>query len=453
MTQLETNLQKILIDKNTNLLPENLKTGITCLGVTGTYEGGIDTSDATATANDIISPKTAYANGEKIEGNIELIEKVPLSGKLYYSKTIRKGHCSLYDVYAVDDIIMFVSVADGNLDCTILKDNVIIKEQSFDISSVFSFTTIDAIALNLVQNTTSQVIFEVGAAYMEGATYYYSFNTLTINSDEDSLTLGTNISVTDTDHHQGTINTLWAVKTIPGRFVSIVKKNSDDIFQYITTDWATNEATVSYANLYHGSYYDPTNVNITGNYKWLIQPKFAQYLNPDTLTITKYTNSDSTKHVYISPNNKYMFVNNVLYKITFNTNYETMCSSRVSIMDITANAVYFTEDEKYIYAETSSGIDIYEIIEGTITFRQNVLYSECTILPLNSGTSFLMFDLVNNEILLYYISTQELILEGLIREGQNFIRLEKADIPVTTGVLEDISYKNQNGDYIIRYYA
>lgn len=31
--ELQTNLDAILNDKNTNLLPENLKAGVTCLGV------------------------------------------------------------------------------------------------------------------------------------------------------------------------------------------------------------------------------------------------------------------------------------------------------------------------------------------------------------------------------------------------------------------------------------
>ena len=39
MSELKTNLQEILQDKNTNLKPENLKQGVTCLGVEGTYTG------------------------------------------------------------------------------------------------------------------------------------------------------------------------------------------------------------------------------------------------------------------------------------------------------------------------------------------------------------------------------------------------------------------------------
>ena len=74
MSDLKTNLQEILQDKNTNLLPENLKAGVTCLGVEGTLEEGIDTSDATATADDIADSKTAYVNGQKITGSVLTVE-------------------------------------------------------------------------------------------------------------------------------------------------------------------------------------------------------------------------------------------------------------------------------------------------------------------------------------------------------------------------------------------
>ena len=62
-----------IIDENKltqfiNLTPEHIKKGETYLGIEGTMEEGIDTSDATATANDILKDKTAYVNGEKIVG-------------------------------------------------------------------------------------------------------------------------------------------------------------------------------------------------------------------------------------------------------------------------------------------------------------------------------------------------------------------------------------------------
>ena len=41
------------------------------LGIIGNYEG-IDTSDATATANDIMRDKTAYANGLKLIGTLDM---------------------------------------------------------------------------------------------------------------------------------------------------------------------------------------------------------------------------------------------------------------------------------------------------------------------------------------------------------------------------------------------
>ena len=47
-------------------LSEYIKEGITLGGVTGTLKD-LDTSDATATAEDILEGKVAYARGERIQ--------------------------------------------------------------------------------------------------------------------------------------------------------------------------------------------------------------------------------------------------------------------------------------------------------------------------------------------------------------------------------------------------
>ena len=68
--QLQQILDDILQDKNTNLTPDNLKQGVTCLGIKGNLQEGIDTSDATAIASDISNGKTAYVNKKKITGTL-----------------------------------------------------------------------------------------------------------------------------------------------------------------------------------------------------------------------------------------------------------------------------------------------------------------------------------------------------------------------------------------------
>lgn len=56
---------------DSDIVSENIREGINILGVKGNYIG-LDTSDATATANDIISPRTAYISGEKVTGTIQV---------------------------------------------------------------------------------------------------------------------------------------------------------------------------------------------------------------------------------------------------------------------------------------------------------------------------------------------------------------------------------------------
>ena len=60
-----------LVAEAIDLTSDKIAEGIELLGIKGTFQGGIDTSDATATSGDLLLGKTAYANEEKIEGTIE----------------------------------------------------------------------------------------------------------------------------------------------------------------------------------------------------------------------------------------------------------------------------------------------------------------------------------------------------------------------------------------------
>lgn len=75
MSELKTNLDEILQEKQNKIIPENIKKDIQIFDVIGTYEGsggGIDTSsDNPITADDVAQGKEGFVNGEKITGTLE----------------------------------------------------------------------------------------------------------------------------------------------------------------------------------------------------------------------------------------------------------------------------------------------------------------------------------------------------------------------------------------------
>ena len=71
MSLLKDGLQSILQEKQNKIISENIKKDVQIFDIVGTYEG-LDTSDATATADDIVVNKTAYVNGQKVIGNLPL---------------------------------------------------------------------------------------------------------------------------------------------------------------------------------------------------------------------------------------------------------------------------------------------------------------------------------------------------------------------------------------------
>lgn len=65
MSELKQILTNISEEKNTKIIPENIKVGVNVFNVEGTF-----TSDATATASDIKEGKIAYSNGERLIGTM-----------------------------------------------------------------------------------------------------------------------------------------------------------------------------------------------------------------------------------------------------------------------------------------------------------------------------------------------------------------------------------------------
>lgn len=169
INNLKTNVDAINEDKTNNLKSENIRSGVTILGISGTLEEGIDTSDANATAEDIAINKTAYVNEEKVEGSIQVIENgyskeiqlsetnnIPASNKFELTGT-NKSNLILRNGAKVRIPISYNSVATA---MKITSDKIKSGESIFGVEgnqSVVDTSDANATSDDIVQGKTTYV--------------------------------------------------------------------------------------------------------------------------------------------------------------------------------------------------------------------------------------------------------------------------------------------------------
>lgn len=148
-------------------------------------KGGTNTSDATATANDILSPKTAYVNNEKITGNI-ITNYDSTSNVIKLLDSIILNHC---DSYTIDDITYLIGTTNTSLIVYVLKNNTVIAKKQFDLTEIFGTSLQNDISLNTHIITDTDISFSVGVSYRNGSTGYCNYRLINYNIKSNDISI------------------------------------------------------------------------------------------------------------------------------------------------------------------------------------------------------------------------------------------------------------------------
>lgn len=181
MGTIKEKVDKILLQKQTVIKPENIKEDITILGVTGILQEGLDTSDATALASNILETKTAYIAEGKVTGTMKNLGELNIVPDVH-SHEIEAG-------YITGGVINAVTAA---IDPNIVPENIM---KGVTILGVLGDAKIDmtdatATAENILQNKTAYIADGITTGTMT-------------NNGQTILTAGTSNVTIPQGYHNG----------------------------------------------------------------------------------------------------------------------------------------------------------------------------------------------------------------------------------------------------------
>ena len=170
MSELKTNLDEILQEKQNKIIPENIKKDIQIFDVIGTYEGsggGIDTSsDNPITADDVAQGKEGFVNGEKVIGNAYTVESGGSAIAINSPYTYKTGPVEQLQIYG-----QAPTWSDGQTS-TLFKQGSqtfisILKEEQPDLANAISLTPEKLVKGNTILGIEGIAEASVGAKLFE----------------------------------------------------------------------------------------------------------------------------------------------------------------------------------------------------------------------------------------------------------------------------------------------
>ena len=424
MTNLETKLNTILNDKITNLKPENLKKGVTCLGVTGTLE----TSTTSAGVKLFETEEEMQADTTAKEGDLAVVYRSEVKNATVDSKF---QTATFPDTVVLDNAMTdYVEVRYRAVDSSKMFDCLGSLDSSSFIMDCWSetgevriqYTSSDGITYTRTDTTGNPVDFGTKIHYempeywndaigkfiqVSGSTFGGLFvgesiikqiqpikmSTMTINTEtnvpniSDVITLNYNVDsfaekIYPMVKHIDTLEGMTSHSRYP--YCVYLKDNNtvSIIADGTTSDSVMLACPVFVDNTFKGLV--AASYGVTNFYEWQFNLNTGEYIGRNNITATDYTTfgSSTFKYYYTTVFNDYYYVGNMdwtgssfsyIYSLLYNnTSYSADTLSMTGVNGI----MYFlaptqlTAITEYVYGKEFYGKNGIEI--GTLQINTNL---------------------------------------------------------------------------------
>ena len=335
---------------NGNLLPEYIKKGITLGGVTGTLES-LDTSDATATAEDISWGKTAYVKGEKITGTYLTLGMLEIGD---------------YVAYTPDSAGTYTKLTQANTGSSNTSDDSIAQEDlNWRVLSINDDGTVDLIS----DTTTSQSIYLQGSTGYNNGVYLLNDVAASLYSNKSLGVTARSLTIEDIEKGMNETGLNW-VHTYSNNLAAWGKTYTYPIYRYYPNLYAQENG----SGIDLATTADPNSaVKEDG-----IGQSNSYYTEPTSETSTQANSSLTVTQTYYSRSmNSSYYKNSTFYNLVHSGNAYWLASRYVDTSSSRANfglrrvtGSYLSG--YYLFSSRNSTYHDYYRLRAVVSLKSNI---------------------------------------------------------------------------------